>query len=82
MLPKTSQLYVQIGRTILSNSLSNTLRSSDTTKESVYRSPSTVAEFLNVYLQILIVCYDSSQVWIWPINFKLFLCKTETVYLS
>ena len=69
VLPQTSQLYVQIGRITLSNSLS--IAASDflmkfisTTKENVRHSPSTLAQFLDVYFEIPIVCYNSSQVWI------------------
>ena len=64
VLPQSSQLYVRIGRIILSKSLSNTLRFPDVNLHRVYRSPGTLAEFFNGFFEILIICCNSSQVWI------------------
>ena len=81
MLPQISQLYVQIGRIILSKILSNTLRFPDANllvlPSRVYISLLALL-LLNVYFEIPIVCYNSSQIWIQFTNFKWFLFEAGT----
>ena len=83
---QTSQLYVQIVRIILSKSLSNTLRFPDANllvlPSRVYITLLALLQSSWMFTLIPIVCYNSSQVWIYFTNFKWFLCETERMYLS